>query len=95
MCGPLTCGPFTQVDSQIQEIQDRRAENLAILDERYENAYIHGDQEEMWAIEAQMDWWTNVLLLKLLVISTLQCIDAWICVAQSYALYFYLQLCIY
>ena len=85
MCGPLTCGPFTQVDSQIQEIQDRRAENLAILDERYENAYIHGDQEEMWAIEAQMDWWTNVLLL----------IDAWICVAQSYALYFYLQLCIY
>ena len=61
VCGPLTCDPFTQVDSQIQEIQDRRAENLAILDERYENAYIHGDQEEMWAIEAHMDWWTNVL----------------------------------
>ena len=31
-----------------------RAENLAILDERYENAYIHGDQvdqEEMWAVQ--------------------------------------------
>ena len=44
-----------------EEIHDRRAENLAILDERYEHAYINGDQEEMWAIEAQMDWWTNVL----------------------------------
>ena len=44
-------GPLTHIDSQIQEIQDRRAENLAILTERYDNAYIHGDQEEMWAIE--------------------------------------------
>ena len=54
-------GPRTHIDSQIQEIQDRRAENLAILTERYDNAYINSDQEEMWAIEAQMDWWTNVL----------------------------------
>ncbi len=54
-------GPLTHVDSQIQEIQDRRAENLAILTDRYDNAYINGDQEEMWAIKAQMDWWTNVL----------------------------------
>ena len=54
-------GPLTHIDSEIQEIQDGRAENLAILDERFENAYITGDQEEMWAIEAQMDWWTNVL----------------------------------
>ena len=38
-------GPLTQVDSQIQEIHDRRAENLAILDERYEHAYINGDQQ--------------------------------------------------
>ena len=38
-----------------------RAENLAILDERYENAYIHGDQEEMLAIQDQMDWWTTTL----------------------------------
>ena len=29
-------GPLTQVDPQIQEIHDRRAENLAILDEKYE-----------------------------------------------------------
>ena len=58
-------GPLTQVDSQIQEIHDRRAENLAILDERYENAYINGDQEEIWAIEAQMDWWTNVLIAEI------------------------------
>ena len=54
-------GPLTHIDSQIQEIQDRQAENLAILTERYDNAYINGDQEEMWTIEAQMDWWTNVL----------------------------------
>ena len=54
-------GPLTHIDSQIQEIQDRRAENLAILTKRYDNAYINGDQEEMWAIEAQMDWWTNIL----------------------------------
>ena len=53
--------PLTQVDSQIQEIQDMQAENLAILDERYENAYIHGDQEEMWALQDQIDWWTTVL----------------------------------
>ena len=54
-------GPLTQVDSQIQEIQDMRAESLAILDERCESAYIHGDQEEMWAIQDQIDWWTTVL----------------------------------
>ena len=35
-------GPLTQVDSQIQEIQDMQAENLAILTERYDNAYLHG-----------------------------------------------------
>ena len=40
-------GPLTQVDSQIQEIQDMRAENLAILDERYENAHIHGDRRDV------------------------------------------------
>ena len=38
-------GPLTQADSQIQEIHDRRAENLAILVERYERAYINGDQQ--------------------------------------------------
>ena len=38
-----------------------RAVNLAILDERNEDAYINGDQEEMFAIEAHMDWWTSVL----------------------------------
>ena len=54
-------GPLTQVDSQIQGIQDRQAEPLAILTERYDNAYINGDQEEMWAIQAQIDWWTTVL----------------------------------
>ena len=54
-------GPLTQVDSRIQEIQDMRAENLAILDERYESAYIHGDQEGMWAIQDRIDWWTTVL----------------------------------
>ena len=56
-------GPLTQVDSQIQEIQDRQAENLAILTDRYENAYINGDQEEMWAIQDQIDWWKNVYTL--------------------------------
>ena len=54
-------GPLTQVDSQIQQIQDMRAENLAILNERYATAYLHGDQEEMWAIQDQIDWWTTVL----------------------------------
>ena len=54
-------GPLTQIDSQIQEIQDMQAENLAILTERYDNACIHGDQEEMLAIQDQMDWWTTVL----------------------------------
>ena len=54
-------GPLTQVDSQIQQIQDMRAENLAILNERYENSYLHGDQEEVWAIQDQTDWWTTVL----------------------------------
>ena len=54
-------GPLTQVDSQIQEIQDMQAENLAILTERYDNAYLHGDQEEMRAIQDQIDWWTTVL----------------------------------
>ena len=34
---------LTHVDSQIQEIQDKRAENLAILTDRYENAYIKGE----------------------------------------------------
>ncbi len=54
-------GPLTQVDSQIEEIKEMRAENLAILAERHEYAYLHGDQEEMWAIQAQMDWWDTVL----------------------------------
>ena len=54
-------GPLTHIDSQIQEIQDWRAENLAILTDRYENAHVNRGQEEMWAIEAQIDWWTNVL----------------------------------
>ena len=54
-------GLLTQVDSQVQEIQDMQAENLAILTARYDNACIHGDQEEMWAIQDQIDWWTNVL----------------------------------
>ena len=40
-------GPLTQVDSQIQEIQDMQAENLAILTERYDNAYLHGDQGDV------------------------------------------------
>ncbi len=54
-------GPLTQVDSQIQKIQDRQAGNLAFLTERYDNAYINGDQEEMWTIQDQIDWWTTVL----------------------------------
>ena len=56
-------GPLTQVDSQIQhsQVQDMQAENIAMLTERYDNAYINGDQEEMWAIQNQIDWWTSVL----------------------------------
>ena len=38
-----------------------RAENLAIVDERYENAHINGDQEEMWTIQDQIDWWATAL----------------------------------
>ena len=51
-------GLLTQVDSQVQEIQDMQAESLARY---YDNAHIHGDQEEMWAIQDQIDWWTTVL----------------------------------
>ena len=54
-------GPLTQVDSQIQRIRDMQAENIAMLTERYDNAYLHGDQEEMMAIQHQIDWWTTVL----------------------------------
>ena len=57
----IPVGPLTQVDSQIHENQDMQAEDIAILTERYDDAYTNGDQEEMLTIQDQIDWWTTVL----------------------------------
>ena len=46
---------------QDNKIQDMQAEDIAILTESYDDAYTNGDQEEMLAIQDQIDWWTTVL----------------------------------
>ena len=58
--GP-TFGPQTYADTMLEDIHDRRARALEDLNERLQVAYNHGPQELVWDLQAQIDFWLNVI----------------------------------
>ena len=58
--GPMF-GPQTYYDTMLDDIHERRARALEELNERLQVAYNHGPQELVWNLQAQIDWWLNVI----------------------------------
>ena len=58
--GPMF-GPQTHYDAMLDDIHERRARALEELNGRLQIAYNHGPQELVWELQAQIDWWLNVI----------------------------------
>ena len=54
-------GPQTHYDAMLDDIHERRARALEELNGRLRIAYDHGPQELVWDLQAQIDWWLNVI----------------------------------